>query len=68
MTGKFWENETPETIEGKYLDWKYFPIAGKLQVIRKRMTEMGVRYMTTTIDVRDVTPDVRKMLKKFIGE
>jgi len=68
MAGRFWEEEEPEVVEGKYLDWKYFPVAGKLQVIKKRMTDLGMQYKTITIDARDITPDVREMMRKFLGE
>lgn len=68
MPGKFWENEEPEVIEGRFLEWRYYPVAGKLQLTHKRMTELGTKYRTITVDYRDLTPEVKKILMAFMGK
>lgn len=62
-TGRFWERETPEVVEDNRLQWSFYRLAGKLQIIRYYGYE---KRQIITLDRRAVTPEMAELLKKFI--
>ena len=63
--GRFWERETPEVVEDNRLQWSFYRLAGKLQIIRYYGYD---RHQIITLDRRAITPEMVEMLKKFIVE
>ena len=62
--GRFWEREEPETVEANRLQWSFYRLAGKLQIIRYYGYD---RHQIITLDRRAITPDMIEILKKFIN-
>ena len=63
--GRFWEREDPLTVEDNRLQWKFYRLAGKLQIIRFYGYE---KRQILTLDRRAITPEMVKVLKEFISE
>ena len=60
MVGKYWELEQPETVEGKFVTFKYYREAGRLQIIRRILTQHGEKLRTITLDRRDFDDQTRR--------
>ena len=57
MAGKYWEEEVPEAVEGKFVTFKYYREAGRLQIIRRILTQHGEKLRTVTLSRKDFKDD-----------
>jgi hypothetical protein len=68
MAGRFWENEQPEVVEGRYVTWQFYPKARVLQITQIKTDQYGIeKRRTISIGRQDLTDDVMDLLEKFLN-
>ncbi len=53
MTGRFWEEETPQVAQNRFIKVEYFPQAGKLSIEKTILRDGVSRPRRVTLDCRD---------------
>jgi len=68
VAGNWWENEIPEVVESKFVAFKYYREAGKLQVVRRILTQNGERLRTVTLSRKDFDDKARRLLASVLTD
>lgn len=69
MTGRFWEVETPQTAQNRFIKVEYFPQAGKLSIEKTNPRDGVSRPRRVTLDYRDFrNPEVVQLFETVISD
>ena len=68
MAGKYWEEEVPEAVEGKFVTFKYYREAGRLQIIRRILTQHGEKLRTVTLSRKDFDERTRRLFLDLLSD
>ncbi|MCL6610100.1 MAG: hypothetical protein K6T66_01020 [Peptococcaceae bacterium] len=70
MSTKFWENEVPQTAEGRWLKLEYFPQHGKLTATKTIRRDGAVKFKSITMDKRDFleSPEIAQLMETVVND